>query len=79
MPRLNHQTRAAAEKPPSATPLTKVLIAEGRAMAADTMAHAVNRARGLVLSSRCSSRSEVVEACAVATPDVAALDLGLYE
>jgi DNA-binding NarL/FixJ family response regulator len=59
--------------------VTKVLIAEARAMSGDTMAIAVRRAHGFVLSGRCTRREEVAAACALAVPDVAVLDLELYE
>jgi DNA-binding NarL/FixJ family response regulator len=48
-------------------------------MVADTMARALNRAVGLSMTSRCTSRREVAAACAVTPPDVAVLDLGLYD
>ena len=48
-------------------------------MAAETMARAVNRAAGLRVISRCSSRSEVAATCAACSPDVAVLDLALYD
>lgn len=48
-------------------------------MAAETMARALQRAPGLSLVSRCSNRSEVASACASNPPDMAVLDLGLYE
>src|ERR1700736_1345686 len=75
--RLAHHPEDPGNHPRSV--LTKVLIAEPREMTADTMALAVNRVRGLVLTSRCSNRGEVTAACAAAPPDVAVLDLDLYE
>jgi DNA-binding NarL/FixJ family response regulator len=56
-----------------------VLIAEARSMAADTMVRSVKRAHGLVLSGRCASPAEVAAACASTPPDVAVLDMSLYE
>ncbi len=48
-------------------------------MAADTMARAIKRADGLNLTARCASRRDVAVACAIVVPDVAVLDLNVYE
>jgi two-component system, NarL family, nitrate/nitrite response regulator NarL len=48
-------------------------------MAADTMARAVERASGFTVIGRCNNRGEVATACATTPPDLAVLDVGLYE
>jgi two-component system nitrate/nitrite response regulator NarL len=79
VPRTNHHALAPADKSASAPGVANVLIAEARAMSADTMVRAINRVVGLRVSSRCASRREVAAACAITPPDVAVLDLGLYQ
>src|SRR5258708_33702365 len=57
----------------------KVLLAEARSMAADAMVRSVQRAQGLMLTARCSSRLEVAAACISTPPDVAVLHMSLYD
>jgi len=56
----------------------RVLVAEARAMAADTMARAVARAQGLTIVARCADPAEVARSAGLARPDVAVLDVSLY-
>jgi DNA-binding NarL/FixJ family response regulator len=48
-------------------------------MAADTMVRALGRTPGFTVKGRCSNRGEVATACATTPPDVAVVDVELYE
>jgi two-component system, NarL family, nitrate/nitrite response regulator NarL len=75
----NHRSPIAADKPQLRSAVTTVLIAEARVMAAEAMVRAIQEARGLTLSSPCACRGDVAVACVDSAPDVAVLDLVLYE